>query len=78
MIIVSTLFNYSSEYVADLPAPHAVMPLTVESQDFHEGIPGFEFTDKGARDAKVLRLVTKSQLTHQLGELSTTIMCTMM
>lgn len=42
--------------------------LTPNCQDFHEGIPGFEFTADGARDAKLLRQVTKFQLTHQLGE----------
>ncbi|KAF6807701.1 cytochrome p450 monooxygenase [Colletotrichum musicola] len=52
------------KYAAELKNDHRV------DFDFHEGIPGFDFTQQGARDAKILREVTKSQLTHHLSKIT--------
>ncbi|OLN97985.1 Dihydromonacolin L monooxygenase LovA 11 [Colletotrichum chlorophyti] len=54
----------SPKFAAELKNDHRV------DFDFHEGIPGFDFTQQGARDAKILREVTKSQLTHHLSKIT--------
>ncbi|KAL0939897.1 cytochrome p450 [Colletotrichum truncatum] len=58
------------KYAAELKNDHRVDFVKLFLQDFHEGIPGFDFTQQGARDAKILREVTKSQLTHHLSKIT--------
>ncbi|KAE9980487.1 hypothetical protein BLS_008684 [Venturia inaequalis] len=60
----------SPKFAYELKNDHRVDFVSLFLQDFHEGIPGFEFTADGARDAKLLRQVTKTQLTHQLAKIT--------
>ncbi|CAG8972036.1 hypothetical protein HYALB_00004900 [Hymenoscyphus albidus] len=63
----SEIVILSPKYSEELKDDHRLDFVKLFLQDFHEGIPGFDFADKGARDAKLLRQVTKKELTHQLG-----------
>ncbi|WQF84791.1 hypothetical protein CDEST_09805 [Colletotrichum destructivum] len=62
------------KFAAELKNDHRVDFVKLFLRDFHEGIPGFDFTQQGARDAKILREVTKSQLTHHLSRIALVIL----
>ncbi|TQN69592.1 Cytochrome P450 monooygenase 1, partial [Colletotrichum shisoi] len=48
------------KFAAELKNDHRVDFVKLFLRDFHEGIPGFDFTQQGARDAKILREITDS------------------